>query len=195
MEKTEPPQNRQNGRDFALAVSLESGLGFIGLLIAWLANISLYSQLEISRPALLRGLLATLPMLAGLVLLMQSRWSPLADLRQHVESLVRDVFYHSSWPELAMISLAAGVGEELLFRGALQPLIAGWTSPVVGVVFVGVIFGAMHAVSKTYFVLATVIGIYLGWLALAHDDLVAPITTHAIYDFVALAYVQRRVRR
>jgi len=187
-------KNRPNGRNFAMAVSLEAGLGFVGLLIAWLADISLHSQLEISRPALLRGLLATLPMLLGLILISRSTWSPLADLQRQVESLVRELFFHSSWPELAIISLAAGVGEELLFRGALQPLVVGWTHPVVGVVAVGVIFGALHAVSKTYFVLATLVGLYFGWMAYAYDDLIAPIATHTLYDFVALVYVQHRVR-
>jgi len=146
MENNAPPPKHPNGRNFAMAVLLESGLGFLGLLIAWLANISLHSQLEISRPALLRGLLAVLPMLVGLVLLTQSRWSPLADLRRHVESLVHEMFFHSSWLELAIISLAAGVGEELLFRGALQPLVTEWTNPVAGLIIVGVLFGALHAV-------------------------------------------------
>jgi len=194
MKNDTPSPNRPNGQSFAMAVLLESGLGFAGLLIAWWADIAIYSQLKISQPALIRGLLAALPMVVGLVLLTRSRWSPLADLRQQVESLVRELFFHSSWAELAMISLAAGVGEELLFRGALQPLVAGWTNPVVGVVLVGVIFGALHAVSKTYFVLATIVGIYFGWMAYAYDDLIAPIATHTLYDFVALVYVQRRVR-
>ena len=54
-----------------------------------------------------------------------------------------------------------------------------------------VAFGALHAASRTYFLLATLVGLYLGWLALAFDDLVAPIVVHAVYDFAALITLQR----
>jgi membrane protease YdiL (CAAX protease family) len=48
-----------------------------------------------------------------------------------------------------------------------------------------------HLVTKTYAVIATLIGAYLGVLWLATENLLAPITTHAVYDFVALVYFLR----
>ena len=41
-------------------------------------------------------------------------------------------------------------------------------------------------------VLGFVSGVYFGWLAVAADDLLAPIIAHAVYDFAALAYLTRR---
>ena len=32
----------------------------------------------------------------------------------------------SAWTDLALVSLSAGVGEEMLFRGVLQAYITGW---------------------------------------------------------------------
>ena len=185
---------RENGRTFAMAMMFESGLGFVGILVAWLTGCSLAARLMISQWALLRGLLACVPMLAMLWVLMRSAWPPLLRLRRQVEEVVQELFGQSKWWELAMISLAAGLGEELLFRGALQPWVASWTTPVVALVVVSMLFGLAHALSTTYFLLATVIGGYFGLLTMVFDDLVAPIVAHTVYDFVALMVVKRLVR-
>ena len=44
---------------------------------------------------------------------------------------------------------------------------------------------------RLYFVLATVIGLYLGWFALYFGELVTPIVAHSLYDFLALVYLSR----
>jgi membrane protease YdiL (CAAX protease family) len=87
---------------------------------------------------------------------------------------------------LGAIALAAGVGEELLFRGALQPLAERWLGPAIGLIAVSVLFGTVHAASAMYFALATAVGLYLGWLSQRYDDLIAPIAIHAAYDWAAL---------
>ncbi len=182
------------GRAFALAILFESGLGFAGFGAAFLVGVPLAERLQLTQSSVQRGLIATLPMLLMLGLLTLSDWSPIAKVRQLVEQLVRELFLNSNWLEIALISLAAGVGEELLFRGALQPWIATWTTPWIALAVVSLLFGLAHALSTGYFVIATVIGAYFGWLAMAYDDLVAPIVAHAVYDFIAILYVQRRVR-
>ncbi len=184
-----------NARTFALAMLFESGLGFAGLLVAWWANVSLQSRLQVTAPALVRGLVACLPMLILLVAISNSRWLPLVQLRRQVETLVREIFSGSSWLEIAMICFAAGLGEELLFRGALQPWVARLTNPTVAIVVVGLLFGLAHSLSVTYFVVATLIGCYLGWLMEAYDDLVAPIVAHALYDFAAIAFLRRNIKQ
>ena len=69
------------------------------------------------------------------------------------------------------------------------------THPTVAIVVVGLLFGLAHSLSVTYFVTATLIGCYLGWLMQAYDDLVAPIVAHALYDFVAIAFIRRNIKR
>lgn len=178
-----------------MALLFEAGLGLLGVGLAWLADLSLRGQLEVTQSAVARGLLATLPMALLLMVLMLSRWPAVVEFRQQVESIVRTLFADSSWLELALISLAAGVGEELFFRGALQSLLARWAHPVVALSVVSLLFGLAHAMSTTYFVAATLVGFYFGWLAMAYDDLVAPMVAHGLYDFIALTYLQQRVKR
>ena len=182
---------RGNARLFALFVTLESGLGFLALLIAWLTDISLKPRLNVTSDNLGRGLIACLPMLAFLLISLKSSWRPLVELRQTVEQFVREMFGSDTWVTLAIVSLAAGLGEELLFRGALQSWIGGYTGTWVAVLVTSLLFGAAHSLSKTYFFAATAIGLYLGWLTEYCDDLVAPIVAHAVYDFVALLVLQR----
>jgi uncharacterized protein len=184
--------NGRNAQTVALAMLFETGLGFIGVLVAWAGGITLPSQLVISQDKLLRGLLTCLPMVVLLVAFYESTWQPLANLRHEVEKVVKELFVGCSWFELALVSMAAGIGEEVLFRGALQPLVIKWTVPWVGVAVVALLFGLAHAITPAYFIAATLIGVYFGWLALAYDDLIAPIVAHAVYDFIALAYIQFR---
>ena len=92
-----------------------------------------------------------------------------------------------------MISLAAGVGEELLFRGVMldapRQLVNLPCSPWVELIGSGVLFGLAHAFSRTYFFLATLAGIYLGSLLIITESLIPAIITHSLYDFVVLVYL------
>lgn len=173
------------------AIVFELLLGLLGALLALGLEDPLRSRLQVNQQNVQRGVVACAPMLAMLVILGRSRWPPLARLRRKVREMIGLLFQGVSAAGLAAVSLAAGLGEEILFRGALQPLASGWTSPTVGLISVSLIFGLLHAASTTYFILATVVGFYFGWLAQAYDDLVAPIIAHALYDFAALLYLRR----
>ncbi|MEJ2688634.1 MAG: CPBP family intramembrane metalloprotease [Deltaproteobacteria bacterium] len=89
--------------------------------------------------------------------------------------------------EKIYISVLAGFSEELLFRGFLQPL---W-----GIVVASLIFGALHAATFGYFILATLMGFYLGGLLHYSGDLLVPISVHALYDVFALNLLARIYRR
>ena len=182
------------GQIVATAMLFETALGFVGVFIAWLGHISLRNTLIFSEDAFLRGMIACLPMVVLLFVIYEVPWRPLLRLRRDVESVVLELFADCCWLEFLLISLAAGFGEEILFRGALQPLLISWTSPWVGIAIGALLFGLAHCMSTSYFVAATIIGIYFGWLAWAYEDLVAPIVAHALYDFLALMYVQYRAR-
>src|SRR5690606_34715361 len=95
----------------------------------------------------------------------------------------------------AAIAVATGFGEEILFRGALQPLAIYWTSPLVGIVAVSLLFGAAHAATPTYFFFATLVSLYLGSLAYWSGEILSAGIAHALYDFLAIEYLLRRSRR
>ncbi len=84
------------------------------------------------------------------------------------------------------ISIAAGVGEEILFRGVLQPRL--------GLVFTSVLFGILHPFTLVYAVLAGFLGAYLGWLQLKTGNLAVPVVVHALYDLAALLVVGHDLR-
>lgn len=89
--------------------------------------------------------------------------------------------------EKIYISILAGFAEELLFRGFLQPL---W-----GIAAASIIFGALHAATLGYFLLASLMGFYLGWLFQYGGNLLVPMAVHALYDVFALNLLARIYRR
>jgi len=113
-----------------------------------------------------------------------NRW-PGGALRQVCRVIVRPLFEHVHAWHIAVVSVLAGLGEELLFRGILQPLVS---LPAASLVF-----GAVHVGGRSfigYGAWAACIGAVLGWLSIATEGLIAPIVAHAVYDALALAYVR-----
>jgi len=134
-------------------------------------------------------------MLIGLVILDRYPLGPFAELQRFVEQQIAPLFAGMTVVEMALISLAAGFGEEMLFRGLLQTAVADWIEPPYGVwaglVVAALAFGACHWVTNTYAFLAALMGLYFGVLLIATDSLLTPIMAHAFYDFFALLYLVR----
>ena len=137
------------------------------------------------------GILASLPLLALFFWLLHSSLPALERIGEFLEARVRTVFEPWAIWQLAVISLLAGVCEEVFFRSVFQGGLARHIGTIPALVVASVIFGCFHLVTKTYAAIATLIGAYLGVLRLATENLLAPITTHAVYDFVALVYFLR----
>lgn len=187
---------RDNSAGFRLAVAIEGALGLVAVGAAELLGVSLREQFPATPVGFmvgtLLGLAATLPMLALFWWMLGASWKPLVDLRNMVARMVRELFPRASILELAIVAVLASVSEELLFRGVLQNVAARWTTPFVGLFIASLVFGALHAASRLYFLLATLIGVYLGWLLLRLDDLTVPIVAHGLYDFAALIYLTKK---
>jgi len=111
-----------------------------------------------------------------------------------MESLLRPLFGHWSVLQLFTISVVAGVSEEAFFRGAIQGSLADRVNVIVAVVLAAALFGAFHLLTWTYAIIAAFIGAYLGLLWIWTGNLLTPMITHAVYDFVALVYFLR-IRR
>jgi membrane protease YdiL (CAAX protease family) len=175
-----------------LAIAVEGGL----ILVAWLAG-WLMQQLPLAtfiwnlRDALL-GLAATLPMLA---LFFACLWWPIGPIRpiqKFCDEVLRPMLAPCTLLDLAGISILAGFGEEMLFRGVFQAAFAYWIgNPWIALLLASVLFGLCHAITAAYLVLATLMGVYLGWLWQESDNLQLVIVTHAVYDFIALLVLVR----
>lgn len=91
----------------------------------------------------------------------------------------------------AGLSLAAGVGEELAYRGYVIPVLAGLVGSPVAAVLSSAAFGALHAYQGLLGVGRTaILGGVLAWGFLVSGSLWPPMAAHAILDLllgVALA--------
>jgi membrane protease YdiL (CAAX protease family) len=174
-----------------MAVTVEAGLALVALMLAWLFDVPLGDQVAPWGPPLAWAVARGLLVLAIFWWLMRWDLPTLRHLRQQVQWLIAEMFPQGRIGQFALIALLAGVGEELLFRGVIQTLLVGWTTPAAGLLITSLLFGAAHALSKLYFLLALLIGLCFGWLVLHYHDLVAPMVAHSVYDFVALVYISR----
>jgi hypothetical protein len=193
-----PPKN------FALTAAIfEGALVFVAVGLGWLLNQPPLETFHWIPGGLMLGPLLALPMLA--IVLVGIRWSfwPFSAIRRVVDEMLVPLFRQFTLGEMAIISLLAGLGEEMLFRGVFQASVARWTGGIgpgvpwhagaasgwfaLGVV--AVLFGLVHSVNLGYALLAGLIGLYLGWIWMLSDNLAVPMAAHAVYDFLALVYL------
>lgn len=175
-----------------LAIACEGGLGLLALAVGWFLARPPLAQIAWNTTALVQGLLAAAPMLVAAWLIMRWPVGPLKPLEELVRKQLVPIFRQCTTFDLLMISSAAGFGEELLFRGVVQTGVEQFTgSAVLALLAGGATFGLAHPITFSYVILAALIGVYLGWLQLATDNLLVPIVTHGAYDFCALVYLLR----
>jgi membrane protease YdiL (CAAX protease family) len=188
-----PPATRPPPLKVMLAVEL--GLGLLALLLAPVFGLTPWAELRFSGSALLFGTIGTLPMILSLLLLDRANWPWLDELARLVEQVLVPWFRDMPGWALLLVALSAGVGEELLFRGVVQAGLDSLFGGVVAVLLASLVFGLAHALNRAYFLVATVAGVYLGWLYLATDNLLVPMLVHFLYDWIALHYYLRRYPR
>ncbi len=170
--------------------------GIVGLVAIGLGGLFGYppgQMIHWSVPSIGWGAVASLPPLLVLVLLVWFPMGPFGKLLRLLDEQVIPSFRQASLLQLAVLSLVAGLTEEALFRGLIQEAIAdGVGRPLgewVGLAAAASLFGLAHFLSLSYAVIATVMGLYLGWLWLDSGNLLVPIVAHTIYDFLALVYL------
>jgi uncharacterized protein len=189
---------------FLTAILVEGSLGALALFLGWLIGpdpralipFANAEALPILGQNMLWGIAAAIPMLIFVEGIQRVDCEPVQELhRLSQEGFIRSLMKLSPL-ELILISLCAGVGEELLFRGWLFHFVAqleflqnlgtaGMEVPVaamVALVFSSFLFGLVHPISKLYFVLAMLSGLYLGAVMMWTESLIIPIVAHAFYD-------------
>jgi membrane protease YdiL (CAAX protease family) len=174
-----------------LAVLFEGGLGALALLLGWWFEVPPLEHTKWDGAGVAWGLAGSIPLLLVFGLCLVWPVGPLASIKKFGEEFIRPMFRPCSILDLALISLLAGAGEEMLFRGVLQPLLTDSVGLWQGVLVTSVVFGLLHPLTPFYAVLATVVGVYLGWLFLATENLLVVIVAHGFYDFLALVYISR----
>lgn len=179
------------GTFFMRACLFEAALALLALAGAGINGIPLLGEINPGWQSLAWGSAATLPLLIGLGWLQTTELPPLRRLRSYVDSRITPLFHGWTWWRFAVLSLLAGFGEELLFRGWIQAGLSQAFSPPIGIAGAACLFGLAHWITPAYAAMAAVIGAYLGGIWLLTDSLAAPIATHALYDFCALLWLTR----
>jgi hypothetical protein len=89
-----------------------------------------------------------------------------------------------------LFAAASALGEEMLFRGALQPRVGGLAATL--------LFAAAHFVPlpglRVWSLFALVAGAVFGALFAGTGDLLAPLLAHAVVNGLNLAWLGRRAR-
>ena len=177
------------GRIVLVAVVLEGSLALFGIGLGWLFGHNPLVHWQWTWSGAGWGLGATLPPLALMIWATRCSLASCQELTQVVRRILLPYFADCTVLDFALVSIAAGVGEEVLFRGFLQAVLGDWLGPWAGLALASLTFGLAHFITPAYAFFATLLGLYLGGLWLVSDNLLAPTLTHAAYDFVMFLYL------
>lgn len=177
------------------AALFEGSLVAVAIILGWVFGIRPLASLSFSAIDAAIGLGATLPLLGLLAFCLKCPWPEFRRIDEILEERLVPMFRECQLVQLAILAGLAGLGEEMLFRGivqaGIQSAIGGTHGLWVGLIASAVLFGLLHLITPTYAILAGLIGLYLGGLWLLTGNLLAPIISHAVYDFLALVYMVR----
>lgn len=168
---------------------MEVGLIVLSGLANWLFSLSLLDHIILDRRGLSLGCAASIPMFIMFALMLYWPIGPLRRILRFMDMTLIPLFQRCTIGELLLISVLAGFGEELAFRGVLQVGLGNLVSPTFGIIVSAVIFGALHWVTTTYAIIAGLIGLYFSLIFVQTENLMTVIFAHALYDFFALVYL------
>lgn len=137
--------------------------------------------------AILRGIVLTIPLLLGVAALVSvytlatEGVEGLTNPDEEANPAVQEILDNLTWPIAVLVAVAAGVGEEIFFRGLLQRYLGVWGQAL--------LFGLAHATGgylpQVLFALG--LGILFGHLIRRGWSLWSLIVAHTLYDFTLLA--------
>ncbi|HUL13350.1 MAG TPA: CPBP family intramembrane glutamic endopeptidase [Methylococcaceae bacterium] len=186
-----------NRSDFLrLATLFEGGLVVVAYVIGWFADVDPLAHLTVNPAAFVWGVAGTVPLYLMFVISYRLPVGELRDIRRFLIDKFGPFLTACRWRDLIYLGLLAGITEEVLFRGALQPWLeakGGWAAGLIGS---NLLFALAHWITPVYALLAGLTGVYLG-LALdvgGERNLTVPILIHALYDILAFMAVARTYR-
>ncbi len=125
-------------------------------------------------------------------LVARARWA------SALESALRDGLAGTPASELRALCLAAAVGEELLFRGALLPSLTAWIGFPVAALATSLVFGLLHVPAnralRSWTASAFVMGLVFALLYRLTGEVLAPLTAHAVVNLENLDQLLRPAR-
>ncbi len=167
-----------------LALFTLFGFSLIGLIIIRSFSVTPINQVLLSgEPLWIQIIIGTsIGLVAAVIGWKIIEQPPLQPVRIFFSTLIQNL--NLSFSEIILISFCAGVGEEILFRGAIQPFLGIWITAIV--------FVAIHGYLNPYNWRLSVYGIFmtlviagLGYSA-EHYGLISAISAHIMIDIYLL---------
>ncbi|MGC1275392.1 MAG: type II CAAX endopeptidase family protein [Planctomycetaceae bacterium] len=175
------------------AAFFEVAMAFLAVFFGWAAGVR-PTNLAPDVRSWLVGFAATLPLIGFYYVATWLPFSPMQRIHTLLLATLGLPLSRCRWHELALLACLAGICEELLFRGVLQPWLGRLGEPA-GWIGTNLLFGFAHAVTPTYFLLATGIGFYFSAVQSLAGGLIAPMIAHSLYDWFAFVQISRAYRR
>ncbi len=171
------------------------GLTALVLVWAWFARADIHYRFDVDLISQTVAFTVALAAVNFTLFKLGRRFGVARAVYSFLDNDVYPVVRRASLLDVVVVAALAGLSEELLFRGLLQPRI--------GLVLSSLLFGALHGPSFSLAPLgvwAAAVGGFLGILYLDSGNLLLPMAVHALYDLLAIAYVRywllpRRERR
>ena len=196
MSADRPPLKLTQSQFLIGAGLLEGGLLATAFFLGWLMDYWPTQDLRWDALDFGYGLAATGPLFLLMFAMLILPGSGVQQIREFLRDTMGPLLIRCRMLDLFFLALLAGLCEEILFRGFLY----GWMSQhnhILAVILCNLIFALAHWVTPMYGFLAAMAGLYLTAL-LAVDpspNLLLPVTTHTVYDFVAFLLVAADFRR
>lgn len=182
------------GRLVSTLVWLEGALAVAGLgLLALRVHFQHLTWHQLVRPTgrdTMLGILATAIMLgiAGAGSWASERWTAWAFLKRWMIQIY-PLLAQIRPTQIILLSVVAGFGEEVLFRGVIQPFMGIWLASL--------LFAAIHVlrwdsdgVKMIAFYLP--FGLLLGWLYALTQNLWGCMVAHTLYNIIALWWIREK---
>ena len=165
----------------SIGLILELAIGVAGWAAGWmLLKVNLLLELIESANATDIGIGALLGAAAALLICLVVR---IVKPLQSSRSLnILSVIAKATWLQIVLICIVAGIAEEILFRGSLQPAVGIWPAAV--------LFGLLHAYGRLYVFVAIAAGACLGYLYLYSGNLASVAAAHAVYNLAVSSLVK-----
>lgn len=183
------------------AISFYGVMAALGYLFCWIFDVDPFVLRKSSNSLWFRMLIGGG---FGIVVVLVSSWFTRKFIwAQRLSETLRKTLGRRSFVEIFFFALASGLGEEILFRGALQHILTmvlfdgGIAANIFGILVASFVFGMLHtgperSVFFPWTIFAIVVGAMLGALYWWTGDLVAPVTAHFTINFFNLHLICNR---
>lgn len=184
---------QDNPRTFLIAIAGTAFLGVIAVGFSVVADTPLAPQFHWSLPDALIGFAGTVPLAVFLFWVMKTSQPVIAQFRQSQIEYFAGIGFRFTPFRIVVMSVCAGVFEELLFRGVLQTSMAKVAPVAIAILLSNLIFGAVHWRTALYALIAGLVGVWIGVLFAFTGNLLTPMVTHGVYDLIALYVTARAI--